>query len=356
MGQKRLDYLDMVKGVGIILVVIGHSGYVSDHMLTWLVSFHMPLFFIVSGILFAYKESEKTTFFPYLKRRFCGMMLPYFWFSLINIGIDSVRMHLHPETVGRELIHTEIRQTLSLFGISVLWFLPTIFLGELCLYAVVKHYSSWIRCIIGVVTAVLSAVGGYLSGTDAVTQESWTAYFLTALLRVGSALTLLLLGHAIYFGLQKLSVKAVWEWALAAGCLVINIAAAYWNGRVDLHYLVFQNVMLYYLGACSGTLGMILICKRISPLWLLTFLGKNSLIVMLTHLDCRVINFAIRFADVTPMGGAVFFRIKLYLTLLIGELLLIVLINRFGFFLIGGKRPVKMEAPGCLLIKRNKNG
>ena len=58
MSEKRLDYLDMVKGIGIILVVVGHSTYVSDGTLTWLASFHMPLFFILSGILFAYKESD----------------------------------------------------------------------------------------------------------------------------------------------------------------------------------------------------------------------------------------------------------------------------------------------------------
>ena len=58
MKEKRLEYIDMLKGVGIILVVIGHSTYVSENVLTWLASFHMPLFFLVSGMLFAYKHSQ----------------------------------------------------------------------------------------------------------------------------------------------------------------------------------------------------------------------------------------------------------------------------------------------------------
>ena len=56
MKERHLDYIDMVKGVGIILVVLGHSTYISEQALTWLASFHMPLFFIVSGLLFAYKQ------------------------------------------------------------------------------------------------------------------------------------------------------------------------------------------------------------------------------------------------------------------------------------------------------------
>ena len=46
MKGNRLAYIDMVKGVGIILVVIGHSTYVSEGVLTWLASFHMPLFLL----------------------------------------------------------------------------------------------------------------------------------------------------------------------------------------------------------------------------------------------------------------------------------------------------------------------
>lgn len=347
MEQKRLDYLDMVKGVGIILVVVGHSGYVSENTLAWLSSFHMPLFFIVSGILFAYRESEKEPFLPYLKRRFCGMMIPYFWFSFINIAIDFVRMYLYPADVSLELIRTDILQTFSLFGISVLWFLPAIFFGEICLYALVKKCSPWILGIIGAVSAVLPAVGiqivqSYILGKDSLLLLGVT-YLIMTFLRIGSALTLLLTGYAMYFGLRKLSLKALWEWGLAAGCLLLNVVTVFMNGGVDLHYLIFHNVLLYYPGACSATLGLILICRRIKPLRLLSFLGKNSLIVMLTHLDCRVMNLAIRFAQATPMNGAVFFRIKLYLTLLIGELLLIILINRFGFFLIGRRRPVKIQ-------------
>ena len=68
MSEKRLDYLDMVKGIGIILVVVGHSTYVSDGTLTWLASFHMPLFFILSGILFAYKGSDGEPFAQYAKK------------------------------------------------------------------------------------------------------------------------------------------------------------------------------------------------------------------------------------------------------------------------------------------------
>lgn len=45
MQQKRLDYLDMAKGIGIFLVILGHIEYIQEDTLKWISSFHMPLFF-----------------------------------------------------------------------------------------------------------------------------------------------------------------------------------------------------------------------------------------------------------------------------------------------------------------------
>ena len=152
MKERHLDYIDMVKGVGIILVVLGHSTYISEQALTWLASFHMPLFFIVSGLLFAYKQSEQEPFGSYCRKRFCGMMIPYFWFSLIYIGVDYYYLYAHPEVIDQAFINAAALQAVSLFGISVLWFLPAIFLGELCLYGLIRRCPLWLIILLASVS------------------------------------------------------------------------------------------------------------------------------------------------------------------------------------------------------------
>ncbi len=49
MSEKRIEWIDVLKGIGIILVILGHT-----HVLfrTYIFSFHMPLFFFISGYLF----------------------------------------------------------------------------------------------------------------------------------------------------------------------------------------------------------------------------------------------------------------------------------------------------------------
>lgn len=351
MKEKRLDYLDILKGIGIVLVVLGHTPTLSEDIRTWLFSFHMPLFFIVSGIRFAFNDSVREQFFPYLYKRFQSTMIPYFWFSLINIGMDVCRMYVHPENVGPEMIKDDILQTVSLFGTSVLWFLPAFFLGELCMYGLIRKSPVWLTGIIGIVSLWLPAVGSWMIQTYLPMKGNlfltWLGYLLMMLLRVLTALVFLLVGYVLYGWLKRCSMRAVWEILMGCFCLLLNVVTAFVNGRVDLHFLVYQNVLLYYLAACSAVIGLILICRHVKPVRFMIFLGRNSLIIMLTHMGCQVMNLSTRFAtamsEKIPTAGNIVFQVCFYLALLIGELLMIWLINRFGFFLIGKRKPVKME-------------
>ena len=46
--KERLDYIDLAKGIGILLVVIGHGAFNNFGINI----FHMPLFFCISGLTF----------------------------------------------------------------------------------------------------------------------------------------------------------------------------------------------------------------------------------------------------------------------------------------------------------------
>ena len=46
-GGREVLY-DVIKGIGIILMVIGHT--CGQPLYNWIYSFHMPLFFIISGL------------------------------------------------------------------------------------------------------------------------------------------------------------------------------------------------------------------------------------------------------------------------------------------------------------------
>lgn len=48
---NRIPVIDIMRGLGIILVVMGHISC-EPHLSCWIYSFHMPLFFFISGMSF----------------------------------------------------------------------------------------------------------------------------------------------------------------------------------------------------------------------------------------------------------------------------------------------------------------
>ena len=51
-GRRRLEYVDVAKGLAIIGVYFGHHAVLPNCMINWFWAFHMPLFFIITGMYF----------------------------------------------------------------------------------------------------------------------------------------------------------------------------------------------------------------------------------------------------------------------------------------------------------------
>jgi len=93
-NRKRLTGLDMARGIAIILVVIGHSGFVSASCNIWLSSFHLPTFFLLSGILMGMKQEDRHPLKTLSLQKARSIMIPYLWFSLGSVCLDIVQVLL----------------------------------------------------------------------------------------------------------------------------------------------------------------------------------------------------------------------------------------------------------------------
>jgi hypothetical protein len=56
MRSKRLDWIDIAKGIAIILVIVGHTVPNPSPLRHAIFSFHMPVFFILAGYTFRPKR------------------------------------------------------------------------------------------------------------------------------------------------------------------------------------------------------------------------------------------------------------------------------------------------------------
>lgn len=124
--RERLGYVDFMRGVAIILVVVGHmiqfNGVeTSNAVFEVIYSFHMPLFFAISGYI-----TQKVTrlesvrqYGGYMKKKVISILVPYMVWLLLA---DHYLLAEHWETLtAAEVWH-------CITGWTGLWFLKTLFI------------------------------------------------------------------------------------------------------------------------------------------------------------------------------------------------------------------------------------
>ena len=90
--EKRISYIAQAQFIGCVLVILGHSIPLSWNIPSiiynadvFLYTFHMPLFFFVSGYLFEKTNSaNRYSFISYFGKRSKRLLLPYVMITLIG--------------------------------------------------------------------------------------------------------------------------------------------------------------------------------------------------------------------------------------------------------------------------------
>lgn len=126
---KRIEALDIAKGIGIILVIIGHMS--SSYLRDWIYSFHMPLFFIISGICF--KTEKYPSFLPFLKQRVRTLAIPTLALYFIILLLETLT----------GIKGFDLQQQLKGVHPGVLWFLITLLFSELLYFPLSKLTILW---------------------------------------------------------------------------------------------------------------------------------------------------------------------------------------------------------------------
>lgn len=138
----RIEYVDVLKGVGILSVVLLHvySGYniagkPIEYVLKYFTSFHMGLFFFLSGMLF---NPYISNYSQRINRKIKTLFLPYLlWDGVIGTGVEFVRCALGSEGAANyDLKKTIIDFLLGKSTYTGSWFVLTLFLTYMLEYLI----------------------------------------------------------------------------------------------------------------------------------------------------------------------------------------------------------------------------
>jgi fucose 4-O-acetylase-like acetyltransferase len=268
-GRARLDWVDALKGIGIIAVVAGHvwtRGAVRDAIYT----VHMPLFFILSG--YTARHVPWRQFVPRLSHT---LLVPFVCFSILLLGadflIESVR-GMRPIfgswlSGGAAILFA----TDKLRGpFTILWFIPCLFLARLAWNALAKSgRNPDDRAVLlpMAIVFVLALVAQYHGGRSPF-----------GVLAVPGALLLIWMG-AMWRLWSRPQPSAVLAFA------VLALATLIWLPPVNmkLGYLGWPGVSLIGAGAVTVVLALLLQHMPSLLIGRLAALGRASLVIMYVH-------------------------------------------------------------------------
>jgi len=280
MATSRISWIDIARGIGIILVLQGHalSAHVYRH---FIYAFHMPLFFFISGLLFDYK---KYSFLENLKKSARGILVPYVIFAGVSylIWMFNNSFSASPEQIMLHLIGVFYGNSSSLFFNLVLWFLPCLFITKM-LFALITTFIKKDKVLI-VVLFIFSLLGyfAFIYLPD-LNLPFGIESALTAVVFFGAG-SILRTNYAknIDFKINKRSI------AILIASLVILIISTQINyeiyGRqIDIRLNNLGNYFLFYTGAVSGIILTVLIAKIINKNMILEKIGEYALPLFVFH-------------------------------------------------------------------------
>lgn len=300
---NRISEIDVAKGIGIILVVFAHVNY-TPFLLEYIYSFHMPLFFVLAGLVF--DKERYSSFADFLKRRMKNLICPYILFSLISILFELVISiygnGFSSDTVSaifEGLTGVVLSRGSADFFNAPLWFVLCLFAVEIIYFFISKLKS----CYIVILCISLIVFGWFLESEYFMFENKLLPWSIdSALFALGFYSLGNLMSDVFKFGITALS-DSKNKYLICSTIVVLSLAVgiplAMANGKVSLGSKILNNGFILYLTGIIGTLSVIGLSVLLNRSRFLVWCGQNSFYIMAVHYLCRVsLRYVYKFFDV----------------------------------------------------------
>lgn len=238
-GGGRIQELDLMRGIAIILMITGHSILVypidftsitwCQNLHNWIYSFHMEMFFLVSGAVF-----HCTKYQTYIANKADRLLVP-----MVFVGLFSMMFH----SFGGDLVNKHATVFDSLKGMvtgKTYWFLYTLFIIAAIypFWDIIGKKNKWYIPFLLVLIVVLNSVILY-----------------PRIFRINSVMYYLpyfMMGHLLSSGLKsgKYKLQTVNLLLFCIGCVIIYLLLWLMLGGGLLVRYIKASVMIvafYYL-------------------------------------------------------------------------------------------------------------
>jgi len=294
--ERRFDYVDIAKGIGIMLVVMGHIEYA---YVPFCGSVHIPLFFILSGYLYDIDKPQNKNFGELAGKRVKRLLIPYFIYNMVlyikyllklvlshtftvKLGLQGFFGFVYSSALFYKNVPAEENFEGFVFGNGPLWFLTAMAVSSIVfyfiIYYVLKHQYNMKKII---VSAVVLCAASFVLCRFLPIYLPWSAEM--ALL--GTVFMLIGMCMRKYQVVER-TMKMYW---LPVACVLLFAVLHHINGTANMALQDYGRFMPVYL--MLGLLGTLVVLWM--SLWFaknnvmnraLSYVGQNTLIILAFHM------------------------------------------------------------------------
>ena len=256
---SKNNYISIAKALGIILMVVGHSGGPTI-INNFIYLFHMPLFLVCSGYFF--KEiTDSSTLLQFYKKRIKGLYFPYFKWSIMFLLLHNIFRYLNITQSKIYQIEDYLNQFAKLVAmtdyellIRPFWFIKELFFASIFVATIsfvcnrlFAKYNTEILLIIALISSFLTK---YISPIPIIGDSS-----------------VLCLSIAYYYSgiiLNKYKKHIHISFVtLLLTFTIVFIGSIFYEGIIDTRFTKTSNLLLYYVLSISGIIFIICLATKL---------------------------------------------------------------------------------------------
>lgn len=289
--KNRIDWIDCAKGIAVLLVIIGHTYNDKTNADAILIrgsiySFHIPLFFILSGTADAFSNNNDQ-FVRKTEKAFKNLILPALIIYIIQL-IFGFLEHPHVNNwsiflqniINAFIFGSGTEVTIGpavIFSFGMKWFLIVMFCGRILfdyLHLRLSNKSLVYAVLMGTALGITMAKIQWLPGSFDIALAVLPFFLCGACLKQYLHTENKLCG-------KFFCASAIW-------CLTFAVQFYGHGEYLNIAERVYPVFPLCYITAIAGSLGTAYFCQMLLSKWktphLLLFLGKHSLCLYCIHI------------------------------------------------------------------------
>lgn len=148
-NENRVEFIDVLKFLGIFAIYLGHFGAGAGYAYLFVYTYHVPLFFFISGCMATFEKRSKTV--DYIQNKVRTILVPWFLFAVASITFFAVNSNAGYSILKKYMILVMQGTVRNNFFAPSLWFLTCLFVVSILFFFIKKTNNKLLMLLISLV-------------------------------------------------------------------------------------------------------------------------------------------------------------------------------------------------------------